>query len=252
MLKMSILLQAIPFPLLEDFPLLTSVQAARCTDQLSAQPIDDEEPTSSGFQLANKTDLTMFEYFEQVEPERAERFGLAMSSLSVPGGIFDGAHVLRTFDWASLGVATVVDVGGGRGHISRLIAEANQDLSFVVQDYAKTLATGEEALPASLRSRFEFMPHDFFAPQPDLSSRGKVVFYIRLILHDWPNKYCIRILRNLIPALKDGSTILVNETVLPPVGAVNVALEKLGRYGHSSSSRCVNGARCIDADWPWL
>ncbi|CAD6592867.1 MAG: hypothetical protein ASARMPREDX12_006536 [Alectoria sarmentosa] len=226
--------------------------AARVTDQLSAQPIDDEEPTSSGFQLANKTDLTMFEYFEQVEPERAERFGLAMSSLSVPGGIFDGAHVLRAFDWAGLGVATVVDVGGGRGHISRLIAEANQDLSFIVQDYAKTLATGEEALPASLRSRFEFMPHDFFAPQPHLSSRGKVVFYIRLILHDWPNKYCIRILRNLIPALKDGSTILVNETVLPPVGAVNMALEKLGRMVDMQMLTCLNSRERTAQDYEEL
>lgn len=172
----------------------------------------------------------MFEYFEKVEPERAERFGLAMNSLSVPGGILDGAHVLHSFDWAGLGTATVVDVGGGRGHISRAIAEANPDLAFIVQDYAKTLAPGEEALPASLRTRFEFMPHDFFKPQPDRLSRGKAVFFMRLIMHDWPRKYCIRILRNLIPALEDGSTILVNENVLPPVGAVNRTLEKLGKY----------------------
>lgn len=102
----------------------------------------------------------MFEYFEKVEPKRAERLGLAMSCLSVPGGLFDSAHVIRTFDWASLGTAAVVDVGGGPGHISRVIVGAHQNLSFIVQDYAKVLALGEEALPASLRSRFEFMPHD--------------------------------------------------------------------------------------------
>ena len=178
----------------------------------------------------------MFEYFEKVEPKRAERFGMAMDSLSVPGGVLDSVHVLRSFDWASLGPATVVDIGGGRGHISRAIAEANQDLFFIVQDYAKTLAPGEEALPAGLRSRFDFMPHDFFTPQPERLSRGKVVFFMRLILHDWPNKYCVRILRNLIPALKDGSTILVNENVLPPVGVVNGILEKLGKYARSQSS----------------
>lgn len=178
----------------------------------------------------------MLKYFENVEPERAERLGLAMSSLSVPGGLFDSAHVLRTSDWASLGTANVVDVGGGRGHISRVIAEGHQDLSFIVQDYAKILALGEEALPASLRSRFEFMPHDFFTPQPDLSSRGRLVFYVRLILHDWPNKYCIRILRSLISALKDGSMILMNDNVLPPIGAVNRALEKLGKCVRFNSS----------------
>lgn len=193
----------------------------------------------------------MFDYFDEVKPKRAERFGLAMSSLSLPGGIFDSAHVLRSFDWASLGTATVADVGGGQGHISRVIAEASPNMSFVVQDYANPSAVGEEALPTNLCSRFEFMPHHFFTAQPDLSNRGEVVFYIRLILHDWPNKYCIRILRNLIPALKNGSKVLVNESILPPVGAVNRALEKLGKYVRSSSP-AVQTIQDVDADWLWL
>ena len=33
-----------------------------------------------------------------------------MSSLSVPGGVFDAAFVVRMFDWSSLGEATLVDV----------------------------------------------------------------------------------------------------------------------------------------------
>lgn len=57
-----------------------------------------------------------------------------------------------------------------------------------------------------------------------------MVFYIRIILHDWPDKYCSKIFRNLISGLKGRSTIPVNENELPPVGAVNRALEKFGKY----------------------
>ena len=106
------------------------------------------------------------------------------------------------------------------------------------------------------------MPHDFFEPEPaDLlssSSRsvngdsshgvngdsshgvnghsshgsrdGKLVFYLRMILHDWPDKYCIKILKNLIPALeKDGGIVLINESVVPPMGTVNQILERWGK-----------------------
>ena len=97
-------------------------------------PIDNEEPTSTGFQLANQTDLTLFEDFDKAHPQRAERLRRAMSSQSVPDGILGATCLLRTFDWASLETATIVDIGGGQGHFSRVIAEANQTLSFIVQD----------------------------------------------------------------------------------------------------------------------
>ena len=75
------------------------------------------------------------------------------------------------------------------------------------------------------------MPHDFFEPEPsDLSSRsGNLVFFLRMILHDWPDKYCIKILKNLIPALKDGGIVLINESVVPPMGTVNQVIERWGR-----------------------
>ena len=77
------------------------------------------------------------------------------------------------------------------------------------------------------------MPHDFFDPEPaNLSSsrsgNGNLVFYLRMILHDWPDKYCVKILKNLVPALKDGSVVLVNESVVPPMGTVNQVIQRWG------------------------
>ncbi|KUJ12941.1 S-adenosyl-L-methionine-dependent methyltransferase [Mollisia scopiformis] len=41
------------------------------------------------------------------------------------------------------------------------------------------------------------------------------VYYLRLVLHDWSDKYAIRILRNLIPALRKGARVLVSEICVP-------------------------------------
>lgn len=101
----------------------------------------------------------------------------------------------------------------------------------MVQDYAANVEAGKAALPADLAPRFEFMPHDFFAAQPVKAKddEEKIVYFLRLIMHDWSDKYCIQILRRLVAVMKAGSTILVNDSVLPPMGTANRFLERLGR-----------------------
>ena len=83
--------------------------ACALTDVLAKYPINTGSPHETGFQEHFHTDLSTFQYFE-IHPERLKRFGKAMSSFSLSGGPFGSEHVLRAFDWASLGDATVVDV----------------------------------------------------------------------------------------------------------------------------------------------
>lgn len=42
------------------------------------------------------------------------------------------------------------------------------------------------------------------------------VFFLKMILHDWPDKYAIEILRNLLQSLKPGGRIVLCEAVAPP------------------------------------
>ena len=109
------------------------------------------------------------------------------------------------------------------------IAKAASSLHFVVQDNPEILKAGEANLPPELRPRFQFMPSNFFDLQEPLPNPEKTVYFLRLILHDWADPYCIKILRNLIPALKTGSKVFINESILPPPGTVNLMLEKLAR-----------------------
>lgn len=64
------------------------------------------------------------------------------------------------------------------------------------------------------------MKHDFFKEQP---VHGAEIYHFRAVLHDWPDESCVMILRNLIPALKKGSIILVSDTVMPRFGDVSMA-----------------------------
>jgi hypothetical protein len=69
------------------------------------------------------------------------------------------------------------------------------------------------------------MEHDFFQDQPVCAD----AYLLRWVLHDWSDKYAIKILRALIPALKKGARIIVNEFVLPPPGIASAFQSKILR-----------------------
>lgn len=119
---------------------------------------------------------------------------------------------MDSYPWESLGPAHVVDVGGSQGSISIALARQFPSLRFTVQDTIDVVELGSENLPADLEYRVSFLAHNFFEEQPVV---GADVYFFRWIFHDWSDKYCISILQNLIPALKPGARILVNEFCMP-------------------------------------
>lgn len=103
----------------------------------------------------------------------------------------------------------LIDVGGGQGHdlialkakfpniAGKLVV---QDLPIVI-DHVKDLPLGIEA-----------MKHDFFSPQPVKDAKA---YYLRNILHEWPDKQVREILANIKTAMNKDSILLINENVLP-------------------------------------
>jgi hypothetical protein len=56
------------------------------------------------------------------------------------------------------------------------------------------------------------------------------VYYFRSIFHNWADKYCVKILQNLVPALKKGARIIIHERVLPTLDALNSLDAKRAMY----------------------
>jgi hypothetical protein len=98
-------------------------------------------------------------------------------------------------------------------------------IKFVVQDLPPVIAMASP--PAEVASRIEYMPHDFFAPQP---VKGADFYFLRWILHDQRDKYAIEILRNLILGLKKGARNLVSEFLLPEPGMLPSHQEQYLRW----------------------
>ncbi|KAI9163946.1 Grayanic acid biosynthesis cluster O-methyltransferase [Paramyrothecium foliicola] len=191
--------------------------AAQTCNAISKWP-GSQKPNETGFALANLSDKSPYEILNDY-PERARRFANAMKSFTQGTG-FELHHITDTFPWGELGEGTVVDVGGSQGFVCFALAKKFPSLSFVVQDLepvidgARTLA---QSNTAESSARVEFMVHDFLTEQP---VHGAVAFIMRWVLHNWSDEYCINILKNLIPALTPGAKIIVNDTVLPPIGTM--------------------------------
>jgi len=67
------------------------------------------------------------------------------------------------------------------------------------------------------------MAHDFLTEQ---HVKNADIYFFRWIFHNWSDKYCIQILRNLIPALKTNARIVINDNVLPEPGTMAIFREE--------------------------
>lgn len=105
-----------------------------------------------------------------------------------------------------------VDVGGGFGHQSLELLGAYPELKgkLILQDLEQTLAHRPPL------NGVKTMAHDFFTEQP---VKGARFYYLRHILHDWPDDKAIQVLSRIREALGPDSQVLIDEIVMPNVGA---------------------------------
>lgn len=136
----------------------------------------------------------------------------------MPG--WEPAAALEVFDWGALDPdAVVVDVGGGHGSFAVALAERFPALKhIIVQDVASVIEQARVSIPEPLHGIVAPQAADFFKPQ---TVNGAAVYFLRKVLHDWPDEFAIRILRQLVPALKPGARILINDHCVPRPGILS-------------------------------
>ncbi|OKL58469.1 hypothetical protein UA08_06066 [Talaromyces atroroseus] len=155
----------------------------------------------TAFDPAFNTNETLFKFLEQ-HPKLQARFVGAMESNIRP--------------WAELGEATVIDVGGSSGFMSVELAQRYPNLKMVVEDYKNTVEQGAAQLPPELADRVKFVPHNLFDLQP---VAGAEIYILHHICHDWSAENSVKIIKQILPAMKPGSKILLVEIVVSMLNA---------------------------------
>jgi hypothetical protein len=127
-------------------------------------------------------------------------------------------------------------VGGGIGSTSMLLAEAFPHLNFIVQERQVVVQLGEKVSPRSFfifffysspptqkawrarspelldSGRVTFAVHDFFTRQP---VRSPAVFFLRVVVHDWPDGHARRLLARLREAAGGETKLVIADFVMP-------------------------------------
>ena len=214
--------------------------ATRVCDAVEKWP-GSKEKNESGYQLAHGR--TIYDTLA-AEPAKQARYDSAMGAFSNDRS-FSASHVVRNFDWAGLGKATVVDVGGGIGTVSKALAKAFPLLEFVVEDRADVLVNatveGEE-----LRDRIRFLEHDFFQPQP---VKDADVYFIRRVLMEWTDDKAIAILTALKSALKPGALVQIQDFYVPEPGSCPLWQERKFRSSDMLALAIANGGQREVEEW---
>ncbi|EAW24695.1 O-methyltransferase tpcA [Aspergillus fischeri NRRL 181] len=182
---------------------------------------------------------------------------LEIMGLSMVGGgrVFGTAHVYD-FPWASLGDALVVDVGGGVGGFPLQLSKVYPKLRFIVQDRGPVVKQGlekvwpRENLEALHQGRVQFVEHSFFDTNP---TEGADIYFLRYVLHDWSDDYCVRILAAIRSSMAAHSRLLICDQVMnttigdPDLDSAPSPLPaNYGYHTRFSHSRDITMMSCIN------
>ncbi|KAK4451383.1 S-adenosyl-L-methionine-dependent methyltransferase [Podospora aff. communis PSN243] len=220
--------------------------APRLADAIERWP-GSEEPTETAFNLAQHTELGFWAY-KAAHPEKTARFAAAMAFMTKKPGR-EMEFLLDNVDWASSltppeanGSGLIVDVGGSYGFIALGLAPRLPSAKFIVQDQPNVIA----GAPKDADPRVEFQVHDFLTEQPVV---GADVYIFRQIFHDWTDSGCRKILSAMIPALKPGARIIINDSIMPAPGTVSPAKEAVLRHSDLMMWRMFNAKERDEDDW---
>jgi len=152
------------------------------------------------------------------------RFAFGMEAINyVPGYAIE--NVSSVYDWASLGDAYIVDVGGSRGQAAIELAKNFGNIKLLIQDSAMMIQGADSGVPDEVKGRIDFMAHGLF----DLQTVKAPVYFFRLVLRGLSDKYAIQVLKAQIPVLQPGVKILIQDAVMPEPDVIPLWRERMAR-----------------------
>ncbi|KAJ5088502.1 O-methyltransferase [Penicillium angulare] len=191
------------------------------------------------FQFSQNTKQHFFEFLD-AHPEDQAAFNSVMTLTRSVTGVnwhefFPVAEKLQVSPAESESRALLVDIGGGIGHDISTFKNAFPDLPgrLIVQDLPQAI---KDIPPNSLPAGIEAMSYDMFEEQPVVGAKA---YYMRTVLHDWPDKQGLDVLARIHAAMSEDSVLLVNENTLSEanIAAIPATLDLVMMQTFSSLDR---------------
>ncbi|KAK0511298.1 hypothetical protein JMJ35_005871 [Cladonia borealis] len=163
--------------------------------------------------LGHRTEQAAFEWALSV-PSRFDNFNLWMAANREGQNIFLDVYPFEKELCHGLEPDTplFVDVGGGIGHQCLALKQRFPHVPgrVINEDLPPVIA---QAIPCD---GVEHMVYNFMTPQP---VKGARAYYMRNVMHDYPDEKCAIILRQIMDVMDKHSVILIDDMVLPNEGA---------------------------------
>jgi hypothetical protein len=150
----------------------------------------------------------IFDYVQQ-NPAYREVFNYAMSSYSATHTKWV-LEALKGYDFTS--IKSLCDVGGGHGHLICNILKEHPQLQGTVLELESTIKDKELlwAEKMGMADRCRYLAGDMFREVPRSDA-----YIMKMILHDWNDDECVRILSNIHKAAPAGGRVFIAEHVVP-------------------------------------
>lgn len=195
-----------------------------------------DDAYDSPFQYALGTKLHCFDWLAK-KPKLQQAFNTTMKTSMALRGLqwFDYFPVEEKLHVESSSAPLLVDVGGNIGHDLASFKQKYPNIpgKLILQDLSVVIDNTND-----LPSGIEAMKYNFFDPQP---VKGAKAYYLRSVLHDWPDKQSRQILGNIRDAMSPDSLLLICETIQPEtnmtVDSAQIDLMMMTNYSSMERTR---------------
>jgi hypothetical protein len=156
--------------------------------------------------FATANGVTFFDYIA-ADPQRSATVGKAMVGIYGP----EGPKIAVGYPFGRFN--TLIDIGGGQGHIVAEILKQHPALKGALLDLPPTAELARQFLSSQgLSPRCDVFAGDFFTVVP----AGYDAYVIKSVLHDWDDDKAVQILRRCRDAMPSHGRVLVIEIVVSP------------------------------------
>lgn len=119
-------------------------------------------------------------------------------------------EALEDYDFSRF--RSVCDVAGGHGHLLCSLLSVHPDLEGSVLDLPEVVADNDDLWAAKLnmQDRCEYISGDMFEDVPTAD-----IYILKMILHDWNDRECVKILSNIRKRVKNNGRVFIAEHIVP-------------------------------------